>query len=92
MPETVELPGGWEQELDRIQFDSFMDREYTTLVFTNSLTEQKLMIHDIQEPNSFEGWGYLVHVTDPKHGKLDIVEDLESAREIAVEFMSGHSE
>ncbi|WP_435065762.1 hypothetical protein [Halobaculum sp. EA56] len=90
MPESVVLPDGWEQTLDRSNFDSFMDREYTTVAFVHSPTGRKVIINDVQEPNSFGGWGYLIHVTDPEYGELGLVEDLQTAREIAHEFMEEH--
>lgn len=91
MPEPVTLPSGWEQTLERSHFDSFMDREYTTITFVHSPTGRKVIINDVQEPNSFGGWGYLVHVTDPKYGELGLVEDLQTARELAHEFIEEHS-
>jgi hypothetical protein len=90
MPESVVLPDGWEQTLDRSNFDSFMDREYTTVTFVHSPTERKVIINDVQEPNGFGGWGYLIHVTDSEYGELGLVEDLQTAREIAHEFMEEH--
>lgn len=91
MPESVALSDGWEQTLERSIFDSYMDREYTTVAFVHSPTERKVIINDVQEPNSFGGWGYLVHVTDPEYGELGLVEDLQTAREIAHEFMEEHA-
>jgi hypothetical protein len=90
MPESVVLPSGWEQTLERSHFDSFMEREYTTVVFIHPSTGQKVIINDVQEPNGFEGWGYLVHVTGPEYGELDLVDDLQTAREVAYEFMEKH--
>jgi hypothetical protein len=90
MPESVELPGDWEQTREQSRYDSFMDREYTTLVFTQSATGQDIIINDVQEPNNFEGWGYLVHVTDPAHGEIALVDDLQTAREVAHDFMNTH--
>ncbi|MFB6202451.1 MAG: hypothetical protein ABEI98_10635 [Halorhabdus sp.] len=92
MPETVSLPGKWEQRLERTESDSVMDREYTTLSFVHPPTEQTVIINEVQEPNSFGGWGYLVHVPDPQYGELDLVDDLRTARDIALEFMDGHAE
>jgi len=88
MPELETPPGEWERSLEQSEFDSFMNREYTKIVFTHSPTERKLMINDVQEPNSFGGWGYLIHVNSPEHGELGLVEDLQTAKEIALDFMS----
>jgi len=90
MAESAALPDGWEQTLERSDFDSRMDREYTTFNFVHSATGQKVIINDVQEPNGFEGWGYLVHVTGPEFGELDLVEDLSTARTVAREFMEDH--
>lgn len=92
MPETLALPGGWEQTFERAAYDRCMDREYTTLIFEQDSTDREVVVNEVQEPNSFGGWGYLVHVTDPRHGELGIVDDLEAARELAMDFMESHSE
>lgn len=91
MPESVALPGGWERTLERSDFNSFMDREYTTVVFSHSPTGRRVIINDVQEPNDFGGWGYLVHVTDPEYGVLALVEDLPAARTVAHEFIEEHA-
>lgn len=91
MPELVALPGEWEQRFERSHFDPRMDREYTTVAFVHPPTGQRVIINDVQEPNSFGGWGFLVHVTGPVHGELELVEDLQTAQEVAREFMADHS-
>ncbi|MFB6075483.1 MAG: hypothetical protein ABEJ89_10765 [Haloarculaceae archaeon] len=83
-------PGEWTRTIDRSTFDSFMDREYTTVAFVHSPTGQQVIINEVQEPNDFGGWGYLVHVTDSTDGDLALVEDSRAAREIAREFMDEH--
>lgn len=90
MPELVALPDEWEQTIERSDFDSFMDREYTTVVFVHPSTGQKVIINDVQEPNGFGGWGYLVHVNGPAYGELDLVDDLQTARDVAREFMEDY--
>jgi len=89
--EAAAPPGDWKLELEQTESDSFMDREYTKLVFVHPPTGRKVIINDVQEPNSFEGWGFLVHVPDPQYGELDLVDDLRTAREVAFDFMDGHS-
>lgn len=90
MAESAALPDGWEQTLERSGFDPRMDREYTTVNFVHAPSGQKVIINDVQEPNGFGGWGYLVHVTGPEFGELDLVEDLSTAQEVAHEFMEDH--
>lgn len=92
MPESVPDTGEWELTIERSARDSFVGREYTTIVFAHSPTGQKVMINDVQEPNNFGGWGYLVHVTGPEYGELALVEDLQTAREVADNFMNSYSE
>lgn len=84
------LPGDWEQSVDNTEFSSVVGRAYTTEVFTHPAVEWRIIVNEVQEPNSFGGWGYLVHVTDTRHGDLGLVDDLETARERAVDFMAAH--
>ncbi|MFT4922954.1 MAG: hypothetical protein ACI8XM_002174 [Haloarculaceae archaeon] len=92
MPETLALPSGWTQSVDRSTYDRFMDREYTTVIFEHASTNRRVMVNEVQEPNNFGGWGYLVHVTDPTQGELGLVNDLETAVGLAEEFMESHSQ
>lgn len=92
MPETVSLPGSWEQTVERTEFDPFMDREYTTVIFEHAPTDRRVIVNEVQEPNSFGGWGFLVHVTDPTYGELGLVEDLDAARGLAEDFMETHTQ
>jgi len=92
MPGTVALPSGWAQTVDRTEYDRFMDREYTTVVFEHETTGQRVIVSEVQEPNSFGGWGYLVHVSDPAHGQLGLVEDLDTAVGLAEDFMETQSQ
>lgn len=64
-----------------------MDRGYTTVPYEHADIGRKVFINDVQEPNSFGGWGYLVRADAFDYGELDLVEDIESTRELAVEFI-----
>jgi hypothetical protein len=92
MPETLALPSGWTQTVGRSTYDRFMDREYTTVIFEHASTDRRVTVNEVQEPNSFGGWGYLVHVSDPTHGELGLVDDLETAVGLAEQFMESHSQ
>jgi len=87
MAESVSLPAGWNCITDQMRYDPFMDREYTTVTYEHEGTGQRVIINDVQEPNSFGGWGFLVRADGSDHGELGLIEDIESARELAVEFM-----
>jgi hypothetical protein len=87
MQDSESLPEGWTAVTDRTEHQSFIDREYTTITFEHRETGRRVYVNDVQEPNSFGGWGYLVRADGRDHGELGLVEDLESARELAVEFM-----
>jgi hypothetical protein len=87
MQESESLPAGWTSVTDRTKHQSFIDREYTTITFEHRETGRRVYVNDVQEPNSFGGWGYLVRADGHDHGELGLVGDLESARELALEFM-----
>ncbi|WP_128906021.1 hypothetical protein [Halorubrum amylolyticum] len=88
MEELATLPAGWDCVTEHTNYDSIMDREYTTVAYEHADTGRKVFINDVQEPNSFGGWGYLVRADGPKYGELGLVEDIESAKELAMEFMN----
>lgn len=92
MSKAVSLPGEWEQQFDRVESDSFVDREYTTPVSVHSATGRRVVVSDVQEPNGFEGWRYLVQVLDPQYGELGLVDDLGTARDVAFDFTDSHAE
>ncbi|MFC7139835.1 hypothetical protein ACFQMA_08285 [Halosimplex aquaticum] len=64
-----------------------LNREYTIVTYEHADTGRIVFINVVQEPNGFGGWGYLVRVDGYDYGELGLVEDVESARELAVEFM-----
>lgn len=72
---------------DRTVYDSFVDREYTRIGYRRTDGGQELRIFDVQEPNKFGGWGYLVVARGRVAKDLGLVESLEQARELAKEFM-----
>lgn len=89
MAQASSLPDGWQCTRDKTRYHSFMDREYTKIAYENSESGQEILISDVQEPNSFGGWGYLVRVLGPDGGELGLVEDVETARELAIDYMQG---
>jgi hypothetical protein len=64
-----------------------MDREYTKIAYQNSNSPCQVFVSNVQEPNKFGGWGYLVWVRGLGGGELGLVEDLDTARELAMEYM-----
>jgi hypothetical protein len=92
MVETHSLPAGWDCVTETVEYEPFMDREYTTIIYEYGSSDLRVFINDVQEPNSFGGWGYLVHANDITHGDLGLVEDIESATELAIELMEEYSE
>jgi len=64
-----------------------MAREYTTVTYEQEGTGQRVIINDVQEPNNFGGWGFLVRADGSDHGELGLIKDIGFARELAREFM-----
>ncbi|RKD88654.1 hypothetical protein [Halopiger aswanensis] len=91
MSEHDSLPGNWEQKFDRTIYDPIMNREYTRIAYTHTDQNLTLRITDVQEPNSFGGWGYFVRVNGTEPAELGLVEDLEDAKSIAFEYMEAQS-
>jgi len=87
MAQATPVPDGWQCTRDEARYHSFMDREYTTIAYEDAESNRKILISDVQEPNSFGGWGYLVRVLGPDGGQLGLVEDVETARELALDYM-----
>lgn len=93
-----DLPESWiaahsEEEYDPMQgreyeFELYDDRETGTAVRINEVEGHKIEGH-----HDFGGWGYQVLVEygprDSRKGEdeLDIVEDLDEAHEVALEYM-----
>lgn len=87
---TQRIPSGWELEFEVTYYDGVMERDYTRLEYRHAASGNAVRITDVQEPNSFEGWRYLVRVTGPDHVTLGTVEELEEAKDLALEFMEGY--
>jgi hypothetical protein len=87
MAQTNTTPNGWECTRDETRFDSRMDREYTKIAYQDSTASREVFVSNVQEPNKFGGWGYLVWVRGKGGGELGLVEDLDSARELAIDYM-----
>lgn len=90
MAESAALPVGWSCVTEYTNHDPFMDREYTTIAYEHAETGRNVYINDVHEPNSFGGWGFLVRADGTEYGELGLVADIESARELAVEFMEAY--
>lgn len=91
MTDHDSLPDNWEQKFDRMIYDPIMNREYTRIAYTHTDRDLTLRITDVQEPNSFGGWGYFVRVNGTEPMELGLVEDLEDAKSIAFEYMEAQS-
>lgn len=85
MAATKSVPRGWERQSELQYYDSFLEREYTRIAYSDG--ERTVYISDVQEPNKFGGWGFLVRVQGGENRQLGLVEDLQDAREIAHEYM-----
>lgn len=84
-----ELPDGWTERFEETTYHDHMDREYTKVAYES---EDGTTVHvsDVQEPNSFGGWGYLIRTDEPGKGSLGLVESLDEAKEVAYSYMREH--
>lgn len=80
------LPDGWQCRFENTTYDGNMDREYTRIHYVSE-DGVSVRISNVQEPNSFGGWGYLVWTDIPGREPLALVEALEAAKEEARSFM-----
>lgn len=92
------LPEGWVAGSEREEYDQVMDREFESVLFEREDGDAKVRINEVQEPKDFEGWGYQVvvdHDTDDDNGpheeKLGIFEDIDQARETAIDHMESET-
>lgn len=85
----VQCPNEWMLDFERTVFDSFMNREYTRLRYIHPSTDQAIRINEVQEPDRFGGWGFLVWIRGSEEGELGLVGDIETAKELAFGFMRG---
>lgn len=83
------IPEGWDLVLENESYDSAMGREYTAIAYA-SQDETMVRIVEVQEPNSFGGWGFLVWVPGTNGEKLGLVDSLDEAQDIAFSFMEEH--
>lgn len=60
--------------------------EFTRIAYT-ATDGVTVRISNVQEPNSFGGWGYLVWTDQLTEGNLGLVETLNDAQEIAETYM-----
>jgi len=88
MSVTTAVPDVWETIHETTQFEHHNAREYTRIVYEHETGDQAVRISDVQEPNSFVGWRYLVRATGETTERLGIVEDLDAAKERAQAFMT----
>lgn len=87
MAKSAQPPAGWQFVDENVTYDGFMEREFTTITYANSAGDTMLRIRDVQKPNKFGGWGYLVWTAGTVHRELGLVSDLDEAKEIASEYM-----
>ncbi len=90
MSVTTAVPDVWEVTLEATRFEDYHAREYTRVVYEYADGHQAVRISDVQEPNSFVGWRYLVRATGDTDERLGVVEDLETAKERATAFMAAY--
>jgi hypothetical protein len=88
MSVTTAVPDVWEPVHDETRFERHNAREYTRIVYEHESDGQAVRISDVQEPNSFVGWRYLVRATGETTERLGVVGDLETAKERAHAFMT----
>lgn len=83
---TTELtpPAGWIVETERTTYDDMMGRDYTTILYRQEATRRAVHIHEIIDAENV--WMYTVHRSGP-NGDLGTSAELETAKEIAFEFM-----
>jgi hypothetical protein len=91
MAEAKPQPRGWNLAFESTTYQEFAERQYTRIRYDRSDGEGSVFVHDVQEPNSYGGWGYLVHATGTDGGNLGLVDDLEAAKDLAAEFMTEHA-
>lgn len=84
------LPDGWDKQFEKTAYDSGMNREYTRIAY-ESEDGIIVRISDVQEPNSFDGWGYLVRTDELGSGPLGLVADIDDAKELAETYMREQS-
>jgi len=84
-------PSGWTVDRDDTTYDEFVEMEFTRLAYTAS-DGTTVRITDVQEPNSFGGWGYLIRTDDPTESDIGLVETLDEAKTIAESFMRSYQE
>lgn len=88
------LPDGWTSATERTETDDVMQREFESKRYEHEKRGETVFINEVQEPKDLEGWGYQVVVEDPAgdaaEKQLDVVEALDEARDVALEYMARH--
>lgn len=85
------LPAGWTASSRRESFDEMMQRAYESVRFEREDDGAVLRIHEVEEPDDFGGWGFLVTVDrNARETELGVFEDLDQARHRAMEYMADH--
>lgn len=82
----VVLHDGWDKQFEKTAYHPAMDREYTRIA-CESEDGTIVRISDVQEPNSFGGWGYFVRSDELGSNPLGLVSDLDNAKELALTYM-----
>lgn len=84
-------PSGRTVDRDDTTCDEFVEMEFTGLALSAS-DGATVRITDVQEPNSFGGWGYRIWSGYPTESDVGIVETLDEAKTAAESFMPGYQE
>jgi hypothetical protein len=78
-------PTGWTLESERTVYDELMGRDYTTVLYRQEDTRSAVYINEVIDGSNV--WEYAVHRSG-RDGDLGTTTDLETAKQIAFEFMN----
>lgn len=84
------LPDGWTATSADTESDELMDHDYETREYEHESGTVRVNVTEIKEPDEFDHWAYQVSSVVEAAGageELGPFEDLESAREAAIEYM-----
>jgi hypothetical protein len=80
-----DLPEGWVLETEQTTHDQIMGRDYTTVLYRQEDTRSAVYINEVIDGENV--WKYNVHRSG-LDGDRGTTPDLETAKEMAVAFMS----
>lgn len=86
------LPDGWTAVSNSTEEDVLMGREFETRVFEHETGDGRVAISEVTEPVESDSWQFQV-IGETRQGEPDETlgpfDDLDAAREAAIEFMEG---